>query len=155
MTAATTPGALRLAEHRFFVGAPSGLADRLEPLAVERSYAFGDTLVREGDIADRFVLIYEGKVALEIVLPDRPSVTIQTLGGGDVLGWSWLVPPPEWWLDARAVKRTRTLELPAGPLRAALDAHPDDGYAFLLRLLPVVAQRLDHTRLQLMDLHGR
>ncbi len=155
MTASPGPGALRLADHPFFEGLKGGLPQRLQALATERSYAFGDMLVREGDVADRFVLVYEGKVALEIVLPDRPRVTIQTLGGGEVLGWSWLLPPPQWWLDARAVKRTRTLEIPAPELRAALDARPEDGYEFLLRLLPVVAQRLDHTRLQLMDLHGR
>jgi CRP/FNR family transcriptional regulator, cyclic AMP receptor protein len=154
MTATPVPGALRLKDHAFFEGMKGGLPDRLAPLAVERSYAFGDMLVREGDVADRFVLIFEGKVALEIVLPDRPRVTIQTLGSGEVLGWSWLLPPPQWWLDARAIKRTRTLELPASELRAALDARPEDGYEFLLRLFPVVAQRLDHTRLQLMDLHG-
>jgi len=154
MTSAPSSDGLRLVDHRFFEGVKGGLPQRLQPLTIERTYELGDMLVREGDIADRFVLIFEGKVALEIVLPDRPRVTIQTLGGGEVLGWSWLLPPPQWWLDARAVKRTRTLEIPAPELRAALDARPEDGYEFLLRLLPVVAQRLDHTRLQLMDLHG-
>ncbi|HXQ48949.1 MAG TPA: cyclic nucleotide-binding domain-containing protein [Thermoplasmata archaeon] len=155
MNGVPPPGVLRLASHPFFEGMKGDLPQTLAPLAVERTYAFGDMLIREGDIADRFVLIFEGKVALEIVLPDRPRVTIQTLGGGEVLGWSWLLPPPEWWLDARAVKRTRCLELPAAQLRTLLDARPEYGYQFLLRLLPVVAQRLDHTRMQLMDLHGR
>ncbi|MGD0256832.1 MAG: cyclic nucleotide-binding domain-containing protein [Thermoplasmata archaeon] len=155
MTAVPSPAPLRLADHPFFQGMTGDLPQRLAPLAVEKSYALGDMLIREGDVADRFVLLFEGKVALEIVLPDRPRVTIQTVGGGEVLGWSWLLPPPQWWLDARAVKRTRCLELPAAPLRALLDSRPEYGYQFLLRLLPVVAQRLDHTRFQLMDLHGR
>ena len=155
MTATPGPGPLRLADHRFFEGIAGDLPDRLGPHAVERSYSPGDLLVREGDTADRFILIFEGKVALEIALPDRPRVTIQTLGSGEVLGWSWLFPPHAWRLDARAVKRTRTLELPAKALRETLASRPADGYEFLLRLLPVVAQRLENTRLQLLDLHGR
>jgi len=154
MTATSAPPGLRLADHRFFTGIDPDLLRRWSPLAAERSYDAGDLLIREGGPADRFVLIFEGKVALEIVAPDRPRVTIQTLGSGEVLGWSWLLPPHRWRLDARAVKRTRTLELPASELRDALESRPDEGYRFLLRLLPVVAQRLEYTRLQLMDLHG-
>jgi CRP/FNR family transcriptional regulator, cyclic AMP receptor protein len=145
---------LRLSAHRFFEGMPDDLLPPLEPLGRERAYAAGDLLLREGDPADRFVLIFSGKVALELALIDRPRVTVQTLGGGEVLGWSWLLPIPQTRFDARAVKATRTLELPAPELRAALDQHPAAGYEFLRRLLPVVAERLENTQLQLMDLHG-
>ncbi|HLM90528.1 MAG TPA: cyclic nucleotide-binding domain-containing protein [Thermoplasmata archaeon] len=145
---------LRLEDHRFFHEIGGDLLALLGPMAVERTYEAGDMLVRDGDPADRFVLVFEGKVALEIVLPDRPRVTIQTIGGGEVLGWSWLLPPHQWRLDARAVKRTRTLELPAPDLKAILETRPTDGYRFLLRLLPVVAERLENTRVQLMDIHG-
>jgi len=96
---------LRLEDHRFFHEIGGDLLALLGPMAVERTYEAGDMLVRDGDPADRFVLVFEGKVALEIVLPDRPRVTIQTIGGGEVLGWSWLLPPHQWRLDARAVSR--------------------------------------------------
>jgi len=154
MTEPRSEPALRLADHRFFQDLDSDLLDLLNPMAVEHVYAPGEMLIRDGDPADRFVLVFEGKVALEIALPDRPQVTIQTLGGGEVLGWSWLLPPHQWRLDARAVKRTRTLELAAPPLKSILEARPADGYRFLLRLLPVVAERLENTRVQLMDIHG-
>ena len=154
MSANPTPGPLLLENHRFFVGLGGDLVSELAPLALERTYAAGEMLVRDGDAADRFVLIFEGKVALEIALPDRPPATIQTLGPQEVLGWSWLLPPHQWRLDARAVKRTRTLEVPAATLRARLESHPADGYRFLLRLLPVVAERLENTRVQLLDIHG-
>jgi CRP/FNR family transcriptional regulator, cyclic AMP receptor protein len=154
MTPAAVDPPLSLSAHPFFTGLPAGLVQRLTPAALERSYEPGELLVRDGDPADRFLLLYEGKAALEVVLPDRPRVTIQTLGGGEVLGWSWLIPPYAWRLDARALKRTRTLELAAPAVRAALDAHPEDGYRFLLQLLPIIAERLENTRLQLMDLHG-
>jgi CRP/FNR family transcriptional regulator, cyclic AMP receptor protein len=154
MTAARSAEPLRLASHPFFAGMEGGLPARLDSETVERSYEANEMLVQEGDPADRFVLLFEGKVALEVALLDRPRVTIQTLGGGEVLGWSWLTPPYYWRLDARAVKRTRTLEVRGDTLRAVLAAHPEDGYRFLIRLLPVVAERLENTQLQLLDLHG-
>ncbi len=145
----------RLASHPFFLGWEGSLLERLAPDVVARTYGTGDRLIKEGDTADRFILILEGKVALQIVLTDRPWVTVQTLGGGEVLGWSWLLRPYTWQLDAQAMKVTRTLEIPAATLRLALASQPEEGYRFLLRLLPVIATRLEHARLQLLDLHGR
>jgi CRP/FNR family transcriptional regulator, cyclic AMP receptor protein len=154
MTAGHSEAPLRLGDHPFFRDLGSELLALLGPIAVEHTYAAGDMLIREEDPADRFVLVFEGKVALEIPMPDRPRVTIQTVGPGEVLGWSWLLPPRQWRLDARAVKRTRVLEVSAPAVRSILDSRPEDGYRFLLRLLPILAERLEHTRVQLMDIHG-
>ena len=93
-------------------------------IAYERSFDTGELLVREGDPADEFLLVFSGKVALEIVLPGRPRTTIQTLGPGEVIGWSWLFPPHRWRLDARALKPTRALGLAAAHLRAVLERGP-------------------------------
>jgi len=154
VSAGATDAGTRLGAQPFFAGWEGDLLRRLDPQVVERNYAAGAPLLREGGPADRFLLLLEGKVALEIVLPDRPPITVQTLGAGEVIGWSWLVAPHQWRVDARAVKPTRTLEVPGTSLRAALDASPSDGYRFLLRLLPVIAGRLEHTRIQLLDLHA-
>ncbi|MGP8078277.1 MAG: cyclic nucleotide-binding domain-containing protein [Thermoplasmata archaeon] len=149
---ATPP--LKLADHRFFHGMDPAFLDLLGKWAYERTFETGTLLVREGDAADEFLLVFEGKVALEILSADRPRTTIQTLGPGEVLGWSWLFSPHRWRLDARALKPTRVLGIGAAHLRSILEEHPADGYRFLLRLLPVIAQRLENTRLQLLDLHG-
>ncbi|HEV2166276.1 MAG TPA: cyclic nucleotide-binding domain-containing protein [Thermoplasmata archaeon] len=151
---ASPPETLRLADHRFFRGLDEAFLKRLAEKAYERSFETGTLIVREGDPADEFLVIFGGKVALEIVLPDRPHRTVQTVGPGEVVGWSWLLPPHRWRLDARALKPTRALGLSATHLRSVLDERPSDGYRFLLRLLPVIAERLENTRLQLLDLHG-
>jgi CRP-like cAMP-binding protein len=149
-----TPPPLHLAEHPFFRGMNPEFLDLLKDKVHERPYHTGDLVVREGETADEFSLIYSGKVALEIGVADRPRTTIQTLGPGEVVGWSWLAPPYRWRFDARALKPTRTLALTAPRLRALLESRPADGYQFLMRLLPVVAERLENTRLQLLDLYG-
>jgi len=145
---------LRLSEHKFFQGFQSPLVELFQKAAVEQTFAAGELLVREGDPADKFLLIFEGKVALEIATAEKPHLTIETIGAGDALGWSWLFPPQHWRLDGRALKETRALVLDATHLRSTLDAHPTDAYRFVLRLLPIIADRLENTRVQLLDIYG-
>jgi CRP/FNR family transcriptional regulator, cyclic AMP receptor protein len=151
---ASEGGAISLAEHEFFQGMDPDFLAELSEHAYERTFDTGTLLVRESDPAEEFFVIFSGKVALEIILPGRPRTTVQTVGANEVLGWSWLVPPQRWSLDARALKPTRVLGLAAPYLRRVLDERPADGYRFLLRLVPVIATRLENTRLQLLDLHG-
>jgi len=141
-------------QHPFVRDLPPPFAASMERLAVERKYEAGDLLLREGEVAHEFLLLIEGKVALEAVLPDRPRLTIQTVGPGEVVGWSWLAAPYRWRLDARALKPTRVFSVDSDRLRTLLDENPVDGYRFLLRLLPVIAQRLENTQFQLLDVHG-
>jgi CRP/FNR family transcriptional regulator, cyclic AMP receptor protein len=142
-----------LREHQFFHGLDEKFLARLSEKAYERSYDAGVLLVREGDTAEEFFALLSGKLALEIVVPGRQRMTVQTLGPGEVLGWSWLFPPHRWRLDARTVKPSRAIGFSARFLRALLDERPKDGYAFLIRLLPVIATRLENSRIQLLDLH--
>jgi CRP-like cAMP-binding protein len=82
-----------LAEHPFF----SGWEPRYLQLAVgcgsNVRFNAGEFVFQEGEEANIFYLIREGRVALEVGFPGRGSVTIQTLDGGEMLGWSWLIPP--------------------------------------------------------------
>jgi CRP/FNR family transcriptional regulator, cyclic AMP receptor protein len=145
----------RVLEHPFFHEFDPHIVRTLVPKASERTYDVGEYLAEEGTPCHEFLLVFEGKVALEIGAADRPRVTVQTVGPGEVVGWSWLVPPYEWRFDARAVKATRVISLDAPTVRHTLDAHPAFGYRFLARLLPVLAERLENTRVQLLDIHGR
>ena len=154
MSGATPDRLARLAAHPFFQGFDPAFLSRLEPALKERSFEPGDLLVREGDPATEFLLIQTGKVALEMATPERPRLTIQTVGPGEVVGWSWLVPPRRWTLDGRALKATRVFDVDGTFLRTLLEERPADGFRFLSRLLPVIAERLENTRLQLLDIHG-
>ncbi len=145
---------LRVADHPFFQGLDPALTAEAGRLALERRCATGEWLVRDGDPAASFYLIYHGKVALEVATAEKPHLTIQTVGPGEVLGWSWLVSPYLWRLDARALKPTQVLAIDGAGFKEALAAHPERGYQFLLRLLPILAQRLENTQIQLLDIHG-
>jgi len=145
----------RVLAHPFFVGIDPTLVHAMTSKAEERTYDVGEMLVREGKSAEEFFLVIEGKIALEVGAADRPGITVETIGRGEILGWSWLVSPHRWRFDARALKPTTVVAINASVARYALAAHPAFGYQFLMKLLPVIAERLENTRVQLLDIHGR
>jgi CRP/FNR family transcriptional regulator, cyclic AMP receptor protein len=145
---------LRVADHPFFRGIDPELAQMATQLATQRRFDTGELIVRDGDPADWFYLIFHGKVSLEVATSEKPRLTIQTVGPGEVLGWSWLVPPYLWRLDARALKPTQALGIDAAAFRTLLTAYPERGFQVLMRLLPIIAQRLENTQIQLLDVHG-
>ncbi|HYB77479.1 MAG TPA: cyclic nucleotide-binding domain-containing protein, partial [Thermoplasmata archaeon] len=136
----------RVLHHPFFVGLDPTLVHAMISKAEERTYDVGEMLVREGRPAEEFFLVVDGKVALEVGSADRGAITVETIGRGEILGWSWLVAPYRWRFDARATKPTQVVAINAAAARYALAAHPALAYQFLLKFLPVIAERLENTR---------
>jgi len=122
--------------------------------AENRVFRDGERMLREGDPADVFFLVRRGAVALEIHVPGHDPLVIETLGDGDVLGWSWLVPPYRVRFDARAIGLVRTLSVNGKCLREKCEEDCALGYEFYRQLLPVVVDRLTAARLQMMDMYG-
>jgi CRP-like cAMP-binding protein len=114
----------------------------------------GSYLIREGQVADKFFLVRSGRVALEIDLSERGSLRIQTVGAGEVLGWSWLISPFRWHFSGCAVADVRAIALDGKCLRTKCEADHDFGYEMLKRFSHVMEQRLEATRLQLIDVYG-
>ena len=111
-------------------------------------------IIREGEEADQFFLIREGRVALEIHAPPRKPLVIETLGPGDIIGWSWLLAPHIWKFNARAATLTRLIALDAKCLRAKCEANHELGYEILKRFSHIIERRLEATRLQLQDIYA-
>jgi CRP-like cAMP-binding protein len=122
--------------------------------AVNQHAAAGEMLFREGTPADRFFLIREGRIALEIDAPGRGPLTIETLQAGDVVGWSWLFEPYRWHLDGRAVSSTGLVAFDGACLRAKCEADHELGYALMQRFAECLIERLEATQLQLTDVYG-
>ena len=131
--------------------------ERLDVIAgcgSDREFEDGDYLLREGEPADSFFVIRAGDVALETYVPERGALRIETLHGGDVLGWSWLVPPHRTMFDARAAGGVRALAFDGRCVRAKCDADPTLGFDLSSRFVTVIAERLRAARLQLLDVYG-
>lgn len=116
----------------------------------ERHYVF-----REGDPANEFYAICDGLVSVEVLIPGPGATTVQTVGKGEVLGWSWVAPPYRWHFNARTLQKTRALVFDAVSLRFKCEEDHELGYEILRRFSNVIAARLDATRLQLVDLYTR
>ena len=143
-----------LAEHPFLKGLDPRHLNIIVGCASNVRFDAEQYILREGEEATNFYIIHHGKVALEIFTSDRGPITIQTIGEGDVLGWSWLIPPYQWHYDARAIEPTSAIALDAKCLRIKCEEDHDLGYELLKRFTRVITQRLEATRLQLLDVYG-
>jgi CRP-like cAMP-binding protein len=144
MTSATTMNTALEPVHR----------ERLIQLAREVSFDAGARLFEEGRRADHFWIVRTGTVALDLHVPGRRPAVIETLGHGELVGWSWHFPPYIWQLGAEAMSPVRTWEFDAEAVRALCAGDPDFGRAIAVWVGRVVAQRLHASRVRLLDLYA-
>jgi CRP/FNR family cyclic AMP-dependent transcriptional regulator len=143
-----------ICEHPFFAGLSRDFCALVCGCARNARFEAGQYLFREGEPADAFHLIRHGRVALTVADPGRGPVAFQTLGEGEIVGVSWLIPPYRWSYDARALTLVRTIAMDAACLRRKCEADHDLGYEMMKRLMAVLIRRLQATRLQILDVYG-
>ncbi|GLY85164.1 Crp/Fnr family transcriptional regulator [Actinoallomurus iriomotensis] len=143
-----------LAAHGLFRGMPAHHLDRLASVARAEDLPAGHRLFDEGEPADRFWLIRSGRVVLDLHVPGRGDLIIESLGPGTVLGWSWLFPPYEWRFGAVAAEPVRAIVFDATAVRVRCAADPALGYELTRRFAAVMLDRLQNTRMRLLDLYG-
>ena len=141
-------------EHAFFADIEEGFCTLVCGCAKNVRFEAGQYLFHEGESADQFYLIRHGRVAIEVTAPGHGAVTIQTLGEGDIVGVSWLIPPYRWTFNAKALERTRAISMDANCLRQKCEDDHDLGYELMKRFMPILLQRLHATRIQLLDVYG-
>jgi CRP/FNR family transcriptional regulator, cyclic AMP receptor protein len=147
----TEPLATRVALHPFLAGMNRTHLTLLTDCAVARHFNTGRTILREGEFANGFYLIETGKVALESQVGFRESIAIQTVGAGNLLGWSWMFPPYIWQFTARAVEPTTALFFYAAILREYCENEHSLGYELLKRISAVMVRRLQAAHDQLVS----
>lgn len=121
---------------------------------VNERLAAGEELFAEGEPAERFFLIRKGSVALELTAPGRGTLVIETLHEGEVVGWSWLFAPYRWQFSARAREPTAVIAFDGACLRGKCEADHELGYELMRRFAALLSERLQATRLQLLDVYG-
>ncbi len=142
-----------LRDHPFFLELPEKHLQLLAGCGKNEKFEKDQFLFREGGDADRFYIIRQGMVRIELYSTRRGPIMLETIGEGNVLGWSWLVPPYRWRFDARALELTRVVTMDGKCLRANCAEDPELGYELLKRFTLVLADRLEATRLQLLDMY--
>ena len=143
-----------ISEHPLFADLEPQYTSLLVGCASNVRFEAGTYIFKEGDEANEFYLIRGGRVALEIFAPQRKPIIVETLSVGDILGWSWLLPPYHWKFHAHAIQDTRAIALDGKCLRTKCEQNHDLGYEVLKRFAQVVDRRLEATRIQLLDIYA-
>jgi CRP/FNR family transcriptional regulator, cyclic AMP receptor protein len=128
--------------HPFLKGASEQFLNELEEFSGEATFEAGDIILAEGGYADKCFLIRQGRVQLEVRANGKPAVVLQTLGPGDILGWSWMYPPFQWHFCARATERCEMIELNAASLLIRAEENPVFGYELMKRISMQLIHRL-------------
>ena len=146
--------AAALAAHSFLRGMSHDQLGVLAEAARDVSFPARYRLFEDGGSATRFWLIQSGHVSLDLHVPGEGPVVIETIGMGELLGWSWLFPPYTWAFGAVAVTAVEAFEFDAPTVRERLAADPELGYEFNQRVTRVLARRLQATRIRLIERSG-
>lgn len=143
-----------LREHPFFDGLEPDQLDLVAGCGVNVRFRPGGSLFDEGTPADHFYVLRRGRVAIEVAAPHREPIVIETVGPGEIVGISWLLPPYRWTFDGRARDDVGAIQVNGACLRSSCVAEPTLGVALYRRFAGLIRERLQATRLQLLDLYG-
>ena len=143
-----------LAGHPFLHGMSRNHLAVLAEAASDVTFPARHRLFEDGGSANRFWLIRSGHVSLDLHIPGEGPVVIESIGMGELLGWSWLVPPYRWAFGAVAATALEAFEFDAPAVRERCANDPVLGYELNQRITRVLAKRLQATRIRLIARSG-
>ena len=143
-----------LHEHAFFTGLDEPTLELISGCGTNVHFAPDQQILTVNDAADLFYVIRTGKIAVEIDQPRAGPIIVETLGPGEILGVSWMLPPHRWTFDARAIEDTSAVSIDATCLRGKCDDDPALGYELFKRFAGLVHDRLQAARFQMLDVYG-
>jgi CRP/FNR family cyclic AMP-dependent transcriptional regulator len=134
-----------VANHPFLRGMLPAHLRILAESAMFTRFDAGEVVFHQGEIANRFYLLQAGRVSVETRTPEGKVITIQNLGPGDVLGWSWLFAPYYWHFSACALESTQAIFFYGTRLREICEQDREFGYELMRRVTAVLMHRLQVT----------
>jgi CRP/FNR family transcriptional regulator, cyclic AMP receptor protein len=143
-----------LAEHPFFADLAPEYLELMTGCARAARFEGGEFLFREGEPANAFYVVRRGRVAITTITPHEGAVTIKTVEEGEIVGWSWLIPPYTWHFAARALEPTVVIALDAECVRRKSEDDHEFGFQVMRRFAEVMASRLEATHLQLLNVYA-
>lgn len=144
-----------LKEHAFFHRLPFEDIVFIASCAKNVVFQEQQVIARQGEPANQFYLIREGRVSMALEVPPQKNFVFRTLGANDILGFSWLVPPYQWTFTASAIKTTHAIAIDGACLREKCEKDPRLGFELMKRLVHVLVTGEDASRLQLLDVYGK
>ena len=140
-----------LSTHDFFSGLSVDFVERLCESATTLDIKKEQTLFRQGERADKFYIVRNGLISVQIPAIMGPTLEVQTLSTDQILGWSWLISPYQWHFQAKAEEDSKLLEFDGTRILAQCELEPKFGYELLKRFATLMSERLDASRQKMMD----
>lgn len=140
-----------LASHTIFTGLAPEHLEILTQYAQEKVFPEGELLFKQDDKAEHFFIVREGAVTVEVPSIYGPPLEVQTIGPGEVLGWSWLIPPYTWAFEANADTESTVLVFDGKPVLARCEKQPEFGYALMKQFAGLMSERLAKARIKMME----
>lgn len=133
---------------------PMPFIEQLNECAWEMEFQTDQYLFWTGQEAKYLYVLRDGAVALQAYTPKRGPIVIETMGNGDVIGWSWLFPPYKWHFDAMATQPTHAMVLDGRCIIGKCQQNHELGYELMKRFNCIMLDRLNATRLRLLDTYA-
>lgn len=143
-------GAL-LTQHEFFRDLDPQATAFLADNAGRRNFEPGTILFEHGEPANRFYLLRSGRVTVGVPAIEGPSLEVQTPGPGEVLGWSWLIPPYRWNFRGQVIEAAEVVEFDGKAILDRCETDPAFGYPLMKRFAALMSERLEAARRKMMD----
>ena len=140
-----------LSAHAFFSGLDKKYLEFLADSVTKMRINKGDVLFKSGTRADKFYLLRNGAISIQVPALMGPALEVQTLGEDQILGWSWLISPYQWSFQARALEDTDLLEFDGSSILARCAEDPAFGYELFKRFAALMSERLEAARQKMMD----
>jgi CRP-like cAMP-binding protein len=140
-----------LKECKVFSGLSDAELEKVLSSVLEKQYEAGTTIFQGGDSAVELLIVQEGKVALQMTLPDAEGqmsrrITVDIVTKNETVGWSAIVEPYTYNFTAVCLQKVNALSISGNKLRWLLQDNHEIGYKVLKELIKVAASRLDETR---------
>jgi CRP-like cAMP-binding protein len=133
----------------------------LNPTQIEKIHSIstslkakeGTILAHEGDKADCFFIVIEGELSICNHVPKKGTKILETLGPGEMVGWSWLLKSSNWSFDVQVHRKASVLKIPAAKIFQLMEKDFAFKEAILVSVIEVLASRLKNTRILFNDLY--
>ncbi|SNT61093.1 Cyclic nucleotide-binding domain-containing protein [Actinomadura meyerae] len=140
-----------LAREPFLHGMGAADLRRLATAARCTGFAAGRRVFGQSEPAERFWLVQDGTVIVDLRTPRGGTVVIDAFGPGSVLGWSWLFRPHQWHFGGVAATPVRAIEFDGRLVRTFCAVDPSLGHDLTRRFAELVVERLETTQTRLTE----
>ena len=144
----------RLRQIRFLADVEEEHLKQIAAAAEFVQFPSGKVIFREGQQLADIYLILSGSVSLEICAPGIGCKRIMTISEGDLLGISPVLEQSHSTATARTTLPTEVIQVNASQILTMCEHDPRFGYEFMRHAAQAITQRLNATRLQLVDVYG-